>query len=249
MTEKKSKDHRNSFLIWGVIMLTGSICFYLFTQYAAALAAVIWLIAFFRDVRPDEEKAFGKGIWKMQNQIKRRCKMINYLFLHGLGQNASSWNGTVSCMPESFSIECLDLMGLFHHTETTYANLYQAFSEDCSHKSEPFGICGLSLGGILALHYAADHPEKVHSVVLIGAQYQMPKALLKFQNIIFRFMPERSFANMGVDKQALIRLASSMTDLDLSRRLEDISCPVLVVCGERDKVNKNAAKSLCEKTF
>ena len=57
---EKSKDHRNSFLIWGVIMLTGSICFYLFTQYAAALAAVIWLIAFFRDVRPDEEKAFGK---------------------------------------------------------------------------------------------------------------------------------------------------------------------------------------------
>ncbi|MCH1983415.1 DUF3784 domain-containing protein [Ruminococcus sp. OA3] len=55
-----SRDQRNSFLIWSLIMLAGGVCSYLVSQYAAVAAGVIWLIIFFRDVHLDEEKAFGK---------------------------------------------------------------------------------------------------------------------------------------------------------------------------------------------
>lgn len=57
---KMSQDQRNLFLIWAVIWGIGAILSYLFTQYIAIIACIIWLIIFFRDVHFDEEKAFGK---------------------------------------------------------------------------------------------------------------------------------------------------------------------------------------------
>ena len=35
-------------------------------------------------------------------------------------------------------------------------------------------LCGLSLGGVLALNYAIEHPEKIKGMVLIATQYKMP---------------------------------------------------------------------------
>ena len=59
--ERMSKDQRNAFLLWAVILGIGSILSYLTSSRNAAIAAgVIWLIVFFRDVHLDEEKAFGK---------------------------------------------------------------------------------------------------------------------------------------------------------------------------------------------
>ncbi|MFR5555446.1 MAG: alpha/beta fold hydrolase [Coprococcus sp.] len=63
-------------------------------------------------------------------------------------------------------------------------------------------LCGLSLGGILALQYALEHPQKVASVVLIGTQYTMPKRLreiLKNHIDMFRIsLPRSVFQNMGL---------------------------------------------------
>ena len=79
-------------------------------------------------------------------------------------------------------------------------------------------LCGLSLGGILSLHYAAEHPEKVKSLVLIGTQYVMPKKLLKIQSAVFRLMPAKAFASMGFSKKDFLQLSGTMADLDLSGR-------------------------------
>lgn len=37
-----------------------------------------------------------------------------------------------------------------------------------------------------------------------------------------------------------------MTALDFTNRLNDISCPTLVLCGERDKANKKASIYIAE---
>jgi len=59
--ERMSKDQRNAFILWAVILGSGSILSYLTSQqYLAKAAVVIWLVVFFRDVHLDEEKAFGK---------------------------------------------------------------------------------------------------------------------------------------------------------------------------------------------
>ena len=64
---------------------------------------------------------------------------------------------------------------------------------DVNKFSEPVTICGISLGAVLALNYCIYHAEQVQSLILIAPQYKMPRLLLKFQSILFRIMPEKSF--------------------------------------------------------
>ena len=82
----------------------------------------------------------------------------------------------------------------------TYKELYTAFSEECNKEHDEIVLCGLSLGAVLALNYAIDHPNKVKALVLIAAQYKMPEKLLKFQNMLFRFMPNTMFKQFGFKK-------------------------------------------------
>lgn len=171
---------------------------------------------------------------------------MKYIFLHGLGQTPSSWNDVVKFIDNPADVLCPDLALLLRDREINYSNLYTAFSEYCMELAEPFHICGLSLGGIIALQYCIEHPKKVNAMVLIGTQYVMPKKLLQFQNAVFRFMPDRAFKDMGFGKYDFISLSKSMMELDFQRDLKNINCPVLVVCGEKDKANKRAALQLKE---
>jgi hypothetical protein len=57
---KMSKDQRNAFIMWAVILGVGAILSYFVTQYIAIIAFIVWLVVFFKDVHSDTEKAFGK---------------------------------------------------------------------------------------------------------------------------------------------------------------------------------------------
>lgn len=171
---------------------------------------------------------------------------MKHILIHGLGQNASSWNKTISYMMEQDNIICPELSLFLKEKDASYSNLYKAFSEYCDNISEPLNLCGLSLGAVLALNYVIDNPKKVNSLVLIAAQYEMPKTLLKLQNIIFKFIPQKSFNNMGMSKNDFIKLTSSMMNLNFNEGLNNISCPVLLICGEKDSPNKKATRSLYE---
>lgn len=75
----------------------------------------------------------------------------------------------------------------------------------------------------------------------------MPKALLKLQNIVFRFLLGKVFAATGFEKQEFIQLTCSMMQLDFETALSQVQCPVLVICGEKDAANKKAVKELEQK--
>ncbi|MGM9929231.1 MAG: alpha/beta fold hydrolase, partial [Bacillus sp. (in: firmicutes)] len=172
--------------------------------------------------------------------------LMRYIFVHGLGQNSLSWEKTIAYMEKTTPISHPDLFDLLNDKQPTYDNLYLSFSEYIEKIPEPVTLIGLSLGAILALNYTIDHPQKVQSLVLIAAQYKMPKVLLQVQNTIFRFMPASSFQKLGFSKNDFILLSNSMMELDFSKDLKRIQCPTLVLCGEKDKVNKRAAKKLAE---
>lgn len=171
---------------------------------------------------------------------------MHNILIHGLGQNSTSWTKTIAYMERQDNIIYPDLFSLINDSDVSYSKLYEGFSEYCNNISEPLSLCGLSLGAVLALNYTIDNPQKVKSLVLIAPQYKMPKALLKVQNIIFRFIPEASFKNMGLRKKDFIKLTNSMMNLNFNEGLNNISCPVLVLCGEKDIPNKKAAKYLAK---
>ena len=172
--------------------------------------------------------------------------LMRYIFVHGLGQNSSSWEKTISCMKDKTQISNPNLFDLLKGKKPTYNNLYNAFSEYIEEYSEPVVLIGLSLGAVVALNYTIDHPRRVDSLVLIAPQYKMPKMLLKVQNTIFRLMPESPFQKLGSSKNDFIILSNSMMELDFSNDLKKVQCKTLVLCGEKDKANKRAAEKLAE---
>ena len=169
---------------------------------------------------------------------------MKYILLHGMGQNASSWDKTISYLPDTAEIVCPELSNFFSEGNCNYNKMYSSFCRYCGNFSEPLNICGLSLGAVLALNYAIDFPQKISSLILIAPQYNMPKFLLKAQNVLFKFMPESQFKGIGLKKKNFITLTNSMMDIDFTNSLNNVNCPVFVICGEKDNVNKKAAIKL-----
>lgn len=168
------------------------------------------------------------------------------VLVHGSGHRAKSWKETISYMSDTKDILCPDLPALLEGREANYMNLYDAFVKYCGRVDGQIRLCGLSLGGVLAFHYALDFPEKVNRLVLIGTPCKIPKTAFAIQNVVFRCLPESAFRNMAFDKKNTFALVNSMKNLDLSSRVQKIQCPVLIICGDKDRANKKDAYYLSE---
>ncbi len=166
------------------------------------------------------------------------------IYVHGLGQAPDSWKKTIEYAGGDKNCLCPDLTKMNCGGRVTYGSLYAKFSDECNRCHDSVSLCGLSLGGVLALNYAVEYPEKVHSLILIAAQYKMPKRLLTLQNILFRMMPESAFARMGFSKKDSISLCRTMSDLDFGKSLDKITCPALIICGGKDSANLKASKEM-----
>ncbi|NBJ89010.1 alpha/beta fold hydrolase [Acutalibacter sp. 1XD8-36] len=166
------------------------------------------------------------------------------IFIHGTGHKAASWKETLSYMQDSVDTLCPDLGSILNGRDVVYENLYSAFAEYCAGAGEQVQLCGLSLGGVLALNYTLDFPERVESLVLIGTPHKVPKAALAFQSAIFRLIPGRAFKDMAFDKRGTFSLTSSLKDMDFSSRTGEVRCPTLIICGEKDRANIESARFL-----
>jgi len=167
--------------------------------------------------------------------------MATKIFVHGSGHKASSWNKTISYMSNNGDIMCPNLSSILEGKEASYENLYSSFVKYCSKIDGQIHLCGLSLGGILALNYASDFPQKVKTLVLIGTPHKIPKAAFGFQNIIFRFLPKSIFETMAFDKKDTFALGNTMKNLDFSGKVNHIKCPTLILCGKKDSANMKSA--------
>lgn len=57
-------------------------------------------------------------------------------------------------------------------------------------------------------------------------------------------MPKSNFNQIGLEKSDFIKLTKSFKNLDFTNDLGKILCPTLIICGEKDIPNKNAARQL-----
>ncbi len=149
-------------------------------------------------------------------------------------------------MTNNEDIVCPNLSSILEGKEASYENLYSSFVKYCNEVDGQINLCGLSLGGILALNFALDYPQKVKTLVLIGTPYKVPKAAFSFQNIIFRFLPKSIFETMAFDKKDTFALGNTMKNLDFSDRVKNIKCPTLILCGKKDSANKKSADYLSQ---
>ena len=171
--------------------------------------------------------------------------MVNIL-IHGLGQNETSWNEVKNQLNNSeINVETPNLFSIVKNYQVNYENMYKTFADYCNSFNEKINLVGLSLGGILAIDYIAEFPEKVNSIILIGTPYEIPKTIFTIQNIIYKFMPKRIFEKIGCPKKDMIRLLKSMSELSIPDKAPNIKCNTLI-CGEKEKdnINMKSAKQL-----
>ena len=157
--------------------------------------------------------------------------MATKIFVHGSGHKATSWNKTISYMTNNEDIVCPNLSSILEGKEASYKNLYSSFVKYCNEIDGQIHLCGLSLGGILALNFALDFPQKVKTLVLIG---------------IFRFLPKSIFETMAFDKKDTFALGNTMKNLDFSDKVKNIKCPTLILCGKKDSANIKSAHFLSQ---
>ena len=172
--------------------------------------------------------------------------MATKIYVHGSGHKATSWEKTISYMTNNEDIVCPNLSSILEGKEASYENLYSSFVKYCNEFDGQIHLCGLSLGGILALNFALDFPQKVKTLVLIGTPYKVPKVAFSFQNIIFRFLPKSIFETMAFDKKNTFALGDTMKNLDFSDRVKNIKCPTLILCGKKDTANMKSADYLSQ---
>ena len=170
--------------------------------------------------------------------------MEKTILIHGSGHKADSWRETVSYLDHREDILCPELSAILNGREASFPNLRAAFAQYCAQAGGPVHLCGLSLGGILALDYALDHPENVRTLVLIGTPHKVPKFAFALQNVVFRLLPKSTFTSMAFDKKDTFALGNSMKNLDFSGRLGEVQCPTLILCGEKDGANLKSARFL-----
>ena len=168
---------------------------------------------------------------------------MKIVFLHGLGQRVADWEQVASPFPNMDCPELFEIAG----EKLNYSALLSSLEERYEYEKEPLCLCGLSLGGMLALDYALRHGDRVAAMVLLGARDRTPRLLMDIQDLLFCCMPDKAFASMGMKKEQVRDLTRSMKNLDFTDRLSTIHCPVTVACGEKDHPNLAAARRLAKR--
>jgi pimeloyl-[acyl-carrier protein] methyl ester esterase len=96
---------------------------------------------------------------------------VPLVMLHGWGMHGGVWTDTVRKLATDFQVHCVDLPG---HGQSPWIVDRGSRIEDwvdvlTAQFSEPINVCGWSLGGIIAQHWAAREPEKVRRLILVNS--------------------------------------------------------------------------------
>lgn len=97
------------------------------------------------------------------------------LFLHGIGGNRSNWRDQLPVFAADFTAAAWDARGYGDSDDYEGALDFAAFSADLRRvldhfKAERAHLCGLSMGGRIALDFHDRHPERVASLTLCDTQ-------------------------------------------------------------------------------
>jgi pimeloyl-ACP methyl ester carboxylesterase len=105
-------------------------------------------------------------------------------------------------------------------------------------------LCGVGLGAMVAAQLAADQPDRVRRLVLVGGQVRPSRSALRVQSGLMRLVPASRLADAGVSKSRLLEALDVARELDLTDALPRIAAPTLAVVGSRDRFGQVGARAL-----
>jgi pimeloyl-[acyl-carrier protein] methyl ester esterase len=110
------------------------------------------------------------------------------VMLHGWGMHGGIWSDTAAQLAQHFQVHCVDLPGHGASAPTVAFTLDSVVGQLAAQFDQPVTVCGWSLGGLIALHWANCEPEKIRRLVLVTStpcfaerddwQFGMPQDIL-----------------------------------------------------------------------
>ena len=166
---------------------------------------------------------------------------MKLIFLHGLGQDAHSWQGVQDALSPMHS----ESFAIFSYPSESYQEAKERLTECLQQESEPFILVGLSLGGVLALELSSQDLPHLKGLVLSGTQYKLKTNLLyRLQILLFRLIPKPVFEKQGANKQHMLQILTELKSLNLTDTAKTCQLPSLVICGSKDRANQASSKKL-----
>jgi pimeloyl-ACP methyl ester carboxylesterase len=142
------------------------------------------------------------------------------VFVHGTGLSKTAWSPQLAGLADTYRVVALDLPGhggsasQAFTLDTAAAEVARVIDAEAAGRAV---LVGLSLGGYVAMETAAQRPDRVRGLVLVGAS-QEPVGL--------RALPYRALAialaQVGrLDPNLVRRVARAVVELRYGRRIAD----------------------------
>ncbi len=175
------------------------------------------------------------------------------ILIHGFPFNKSMWNDQMEMLTENFRVIAYDVRGFGNSEAETNDFSIELFVSDLLNlmdalKIEKAMLCGLSMGGYIALNAIENFPKRFSALILCDTNCVADTPEAANESIKNLFAPISFVTNqekIAVIKEMIMKASVrslSATLLALTKRKEtcnklgEIKVPVLIMVGEDDKV-------------
>ena len=170
------------------------------------------------------------------------------VFLHGMGTSAATWNRCMYLLEDRFTVVAPDLLGhgdspvLDDPAEYTRDRTLADLDDIVADLGEAPVLVGHSLGGYLALAYAATRPGAARGIVVLntGQGYRDDEKREEWNA-----RSRRNAHRFGVPEQ--VTTMNLQQDSVVMDRLAEITTPTLVLAGGDDRAEYTGAGQYLER--
>jgi len=183
---------------------------------------------------------------------------------HGWMDDCSVWKSQIEFLAKKYKVIVYDHRGHGKSDKPKKDYSIQTLSNDIYSliqklNFEKITIIGHSMGGMTALVFALEHPDKVSKLVLVGTTAKMAFSMRVQLWIMMHILPYKSFARGAIDskyyepseqviKEAMDRALRTSKyvahecsleftkNYDIRHRVSKIKVPTLIIVGDKDKV-------------
>ena len=162
---------------------------------------------------------------------------MRVVLLHGLGQSADVWDPIVAELPGEWTVEAPSLYG-----RTSWEDLLEAVSEAVGIGLAV--VCGLSMGAMLGVEFAARHPESVVGLHASGVELHVASVPARLRRAWLRLTAGKKIRRNGLPNSVVLDLDAALDGVDLREIMREVRVPTRVLVGERDTDNTKDARLL-----
>jgi 3-oxoadipate enol-lactonase len=205
------------------------------------------------------------------------------VLVHEMGGTMESWDEVAPRLAASHRVLRYDTRGAGMSTKVRGRLTIDTMADDIAGLLDVAGIkgkvalAGIAVGGAIALHFAARHPDRV-SAVVVGSpatsierdrQSAVLARVAEIETAGMAFAVEGSMQNgypeelrgnreryetyrarwLGNDPASYATIYRMLAATDLDRELKHLACPVLVLGGEFDRSRPAAVSEAIAKTI